>query len=336
MKILIYGEGYWFGLATPLKIAFESLGNEVDLFDWTKYLFRSKKANFTNKVLDRLLVNKVANEINNGLMEFVKQNKYDLLLVLQGKHLYSETLLFTKKYCTHVLNWNIDDFFNPNVRTCDLNSFQHYDWILSARKHLFPEYYNKGAKNIECINWFYYPEKQHPVKVEEKEYLKWGSDLAFMGTLSKHRENTLKELDGFNLKIWGSGWHKAGKEFKNKFILMYQEAWFEEMSKVCNATKIIVDVLTAENNDTTNLKNFQIPACGGFLMSNRTDAILELFDEDKEIVCYSSFEELRSKCNYYLQNERERKKIATNAFNKVTNGNNSVLDRAIQILEIIK
>lgn len=336
IKILIYGEGYWYGLGVPLKKAFESIGHDVNLFDWTKYLFRAKKANIVNRIFDRFLFAKVADKINNNFQEYIKHNRYDLLLVLQGKHLYSETLQFAKENCTNIANWNIDDFYNPNVRTIDLDSFKYYDWIFSPRKHLFDEYTKRGAQRIECINWFYYPERQYPINVEAREADKLGSDIAFIGTWSKYRENILFKLEGLKLKVWGSSWHKAKKEFKNKFKLMYQEAWFEEMSKVINSTKMIVDVLTIENRDTTNLKNFQVPACGGFLLTQRTNEILELFEEGKEVVCYSSTEELKSKCKHYLLHDADREKIASNAYKKVINGRNTLLDRAMQISNIIK
>jgi spore maturation protein CgeB len=42
-----------------------------------------------------------------------------------------------------------------------------------------------------------------------------------------------------------------------------------------------------------------------------------LFDEDKEVVCFSSPEELKSKCNFYLKNENLRERIARAGYDRL-------------------
>ena len=142
-------------------------------------------------------------------------------------------------------------------------------------------------------------------------------------------------LEGLDVKIWGGRWNKSSKEFKKKFKVKNKIAWLEDMSRVVNSTKIIIDTLTTEQNDEINMKNYQVPACGGFLITNRTNMLLELFEEGKEIVCYDSYKELKEKCEYYLLHEEERIKIAANAHKKVIGGQNTILDIAKKILDIV-
>ena len=231
MKILIYGENYWYGIAPPLKSVFETLGHVVDLFDWTSFLYRSKEVNLKNRIFDKLFKQKVMKAINKYFIKQIENIKYDFILVLQGVALLPETVLFAKKYCKNIANWNIDDFFNSKTKIFkyNLNSFNKYDCIFSVRKHLFARYLQQGAKRVEHLLWFYYPEKQYRVTVPPEEVDKWGSDISFLGTWSKHRENVLLNLKGFNLKIWGNYWNRAQKQFKKEFIVTNSEAWFEEM-----------------------------------------------------------------------------------------------------------
>jgi len=334
MKILIYGEGYFFAIAPQLKSAFEQLNCDVDIFDWTSYLYTTKKINLRNRILNRILLPLIQNRINEHFINHIKSDAYDAILVITGWHLSVKSIETAKKHARCILNWSMEELFN-NVFSAFINTetYNKYDIIFSPRQHLFKQYLSKGIKRIEYLPFFYYPQ-HYPIVPTGKDKELWGSDIAFMGTWSKEREKVLKMLEGHKVKIWGGGWNKSHNKFKHKFTITNKIAWLEDMSKVVNSTKIIVDTLTKEQNDKINMKNYQIPACGGFLLSQRTDEILALFEEDKEIVCYDSYEELKDKCEYYLLHGEDRKKIAINAHNKVVDGQNAIIDRAKQILDI--
>lgn len=331
-RILIYGEPYKWAMAYNLKEAFECLGHGVDIFDWTQWLFRTKRYNLKNRFLDKILFHKVAKKINQNFTNTFKKDRYDLLIVLKGIHLFPLTILAAKDQINFVVNWNPDDFFNPlNNSRHLLKSFDKYDCIFTSRGHLKDEYLQRGAKRVETLNWYYLPRFLHPVEISSQEKKKYGSDLVFIGTWSKRRENILSSLGNFNLRIWGGQWHKSQEKFQ-KNIECNEPIYAEKMCKVINASKINLNLLTKENRDTTNIRNFEIPACGGFQLSERSNEILELFEEDKEIVCFEAMEELISKCKYYLKHKSERETIRLNGYQRLIQGKHTMLDRAKQIV----
>lgn len=335
MRILIYGEGYCFGIPLPLKSAMEKLGHKADIFDWTQWLYRTKRYGLKNRILDRILFHKVAKKINHNFLDTVKKNQYDFVIIIQGRYLFSSTISVIKSYTNLVVNWNPDDFFNPlNSSRYLLQSFDKYDCIFTSRGHLIEEYYKKGAKQVETLNWYYLPRFLHPLEISSQEKKKYGSDLVFIGTWSKRRENILSSLGDFNLRIWGGQWHKARRKFHKK-IEYNNPVYIDEMCKVISSSKININLLTKENRDTTNIRNFEIPACGGFQLSERANEILELFEEDKEIVCFETVDELISKCKYYLKHDSERERIRLNGYRRLITGNHTLLDRAEQILRTI-
>jgi spore maturation protein CgeB len=58
-------------------------------------------------------------------------------------------------------------------------------------------------------------------------------------------------------------------------------------------------------------KSFEITACGGFLLAERTPEHLACFREDEEAVFFSDLEECRAKIQRYLNDEPARIAIAS-------------------------
>jgi len=57
-------------------------------------------------------------------------------------------------------------------------------------------------------------------------------------------------------------------------------------------------------------RNFEIPGCGGFLLTGLAEDLECYYEVNKEIACFHSVEELVDKAQYYLRNEDERAAIA--------------------------
>jgi spore maturation protein CgeB len=55
---------------------------------------------------------------------------------------------------------------------------------------------------------------------------------------------------------------------------------------------------------------------GGFYMVEYMDELEEFFEIGKEIVCYSSIEDLIDKIKYYLQHDSERESIRVRGYER--------------------
>ncbi len=335
LSILIYGEPYEWAMAANLIQSFRELGHNAELFDYTQLMYKTKKFSLMNRVLDRLMFYQVSKSINTKLVDRINHTKYDILLVLKGIHLFSETIATAKNKVEYVVNWNPDDFFNPlNNSRFLLNSLKFYDCIFTARSHLINEYHHQGIKRAELLDWYYLPKYQHPVQVSENDRRKFGSDIVFVGTWSQRREKYISQLHGMNIKVWGGGWSRSGSKFRSQ-IECLPPIFSDDMCKVVCSSKININILTIENRDSSNLRNFEVPACNGFQLTERSDRILELFEEEREIACFSNPEELAFKCNYFLEHQSERERIREKGFERVIRGQHTILDRAKQIISTL-
>jgi len=83
-----------------------------------------------------------------------------------------------------------------------------------------------------------------------------------------------------------------------------------ELNKVYAGAGVNVDIGRIYQNDIVTMRVFDVLACGGFLLTERNDALLELFTEGVELDCYTSMEELTEKAEHYTSNPDEAAAIA--------------------------
>ncbi len=57
-------------------------------------------------------------------------------------------------------------------------------------------------------------------------------------------------------------------------------------------------------------RNFEVPGCGGFMMTGYADDLDSYYSPGKEIVCFRDNKDLLDIIKYYLANEDERKAVA--------------------------
>lgn len=331
MKILVYDSDFASsGNIYPIKSALEQLGHTVDMFDWRMYQYSYMSSSLINRLCDRLLFFDVVKKINIDLIERLETNKYDLLLVLRGEHITSNTIEFACSRVTHVVNWNTDDLFNSlNSSKNIIQAFDKYHIHFTPRMHLKDEYIRKGAQEVKRVDWYYRPElslNDYPEKV------KHDCDIRFIGSMSDRRFSILSALSNFNCEIYGWGWKR--KMFFSNFPKwkISTSIGYREMSNHFLNTRININLMTIENRDQINLRAYEIPAAGGFQLCERTEDILGVFQEDKEIVCFDSNEELISKCEYYLSNETARQNIARAGYERVLSGKHRLIDSVEQLI----
>ena len=70
------------------------------------------------------------------------------------------------------------------------------------------------------------------------------------------------------------------------------------------------------NRDLQTDRSIEIPACGGFLLAERSQEHERLFEDGKEAVFYDNKEDLVKKIKYFLHNKEHRSQIAEAGYKK--------------------
>ena len=119
-------------------------------------------------------------------------------------------------------------------------------------------------------------------------------------------------------------------------IVMDRHVYDVEYAKVVAASKINLCFLRKANRDRETTRSVEIPACGGFMISERTNEQLEMFAEALEAEYFGAKEELLAKIRYYLIHEVERQQIAMNARTKCLIADYSYENQLGNIVEYCK
>jgi spore maturation protein CgeB len=57
-------------------------------------------------------------------------------------------------------------------------------------------------------------------------------------------------------------------------------------------------------------RNFEVPGCGGFMLTGRAENIEQYYEPGRELVLFDGADDLRQKVRYYLDHPDERDEIA--------------------------
>ena len=129
------------------------------------------------------------------------------------------------------------------------------------------------------------------------------------------RKQVVSAMVPMGIHIWGT------EEWKNEFPHNYRGKadHYLDLPKLYLASKINLDISRIYQPNIVTMRVFDILACGGFVLADRNEALLDLFSEDWDIVCYDTPEEAVDKINYYLNHDSERTTFAERGYNKVVN-----------------
>jgi len=293
------------------------------------------KKTFISKIFDKLRLPLDIDNLNKRLLNMVDIFKPDIVFIVKGNCIYPTTLNTIKKNTNiKLLSWSQDDMYAKHNRslyyTCGL---KYYDLVVTQKSYNIDELKSIGAKNILFQNKSFSKKYHKPCidcsKVKNK------SDVLFIGFAEKERVESLNYLahNGIKIDIYGSGWNK--KEFKNlhtNLNIYHRDLLGEDYANAISCSKISLCFLRKMNRDLQTSRSIEIPACGGFMIAERTEEHKMLFKEDVEAVYFDSNEELLQKVKYYLENDNERKSIAQAGYERTRKDDYSYDNRVNEIL----
>lgn len=273
--------------------------------------------------------------INHAVLELFESQGFDLLWADKVLTLRASTLLRIKEMqpSVQLISYSPDDMLNPrNQSKHYLECIPHFDRHGTTKSYNVDELKKLGAKEVRFVQNAFDPSTHRPVDLSRDEKERYAADLSFVGHYERERWEMLQALAdaGLNVVVRGPGWpNRSGG------CLRVETKWFDavEYAKIVAASKINLCFLRRENRDLQTQRSVEIPACGGFMLAERTAEHRALFVEDKEAVFFEGFQELESKCRQFLQDEASRSRIARSGYRRALESDYSYHAQLNRILD---
>jgi spore maturation protein CgeB len=64
-------------------------------------------------------------------------------------------------------------------------------------------------------------------------------------------------------------------------------------------------------------RNFEVPGCGGFLLTERVPHLQRYFELDREVAVFDGVDDLLDKARYWIEHEHERERVADAGYRRV-------------------
>ena len=192
-----------------------------------------------------------------------------------------------------------------------VKSLASYDIYFTTKSYCVSELEGLGCPRAEFVGNAYDKYVHHPVKISEDDRKKFGGNVGFIGQWEIERAKSLCFLadSGIDVRVWGYSWEHCKKIPLNLHI-KNKPLWQDNYARAICSFDINLCFLRKSNRDLQTTRTMEIPACGAFMLAERTEEHLELFEEGKEAEFFESDEELLDKTKFYLSHDKEREKIA--------------------------
>lgn len=336
MRILLVGNGQEHQMGAFFLRALDAREHECVFVDESKY-FGKITSSWIHRLAFHLLEHPLNYQrFNRDTLNLGLHFKPQLIIVIKGAYL-SPGVLAQLRNETHsvLINYATDDPFSPVVATRDLLSgIPEYTVYACTKRNILNDIMQAGCQHAVFVPFGYDPGYhflEPPLTVEEKSRFK--SDIVFIGGADADRVPIFRMLiktKPMDLRLYGGYWNR---DFQ---LRRYYRGWAvgRDFRMVLHGAKIALGLVRRSNRDGHSMRTFEIPACGTFMLAERTDEHLEFFEEAKEVGYFNSNEELIEKIHYYLKHDTERQHMAEASHIRVMQGHHTYRDRLLAILEL--
>lgn len=169
-----------------------------------------------------------------------------------------------------------------------------------------------GARNSHICYRSFDPAFHRKLNWSQGEKAAYACAVGFIGTWEASREEFVAFLiqSGIPVRVTGNDWPKGKYWSIIKDYYTGPSVYGEEYVKTINGMDIALHFLRHASRDEQDSRTYEIPACGTFMLAERSALHEQLFEEGREAAFFSDKDEMLEKVRYYLSHSAEREAMA--------------------------
>jgi spore maturation protein CgeB len=251
---------------------------------------------------------------NRHILEIARTRPIDILWVEKSLMVRPSTLRQVKNLrpsCV-LIGYSPDDMASRHNQSSQfLGCLAWYDVYFTTKSFGVEELKSLGCRRVYFVPNAFDPNTHRPMKLSASRKEHIGAPVGFVGTFERERARSMNFLasQGIKVRVYGNRWQSFHPTTPNLRI-EGRAVYGDDYAEVLSAFDIVLCYLRRINRDKQTTRSMEIPACGAFMLAERTDEHLELFQEGVEAEFFSSDDELLEKVRYYLAHPQERQRIA--------------------------
>jgi spore maturation protein CgeB len=313
-RILYVGDLVSGGTCAQRLRALRDLGVAVTPVDTEQTAHRRRDRTWWQRIRRRCIGPYDWAGANQRVIERVQSEAFDIVWVDRGVTIEAATLRCVREWqpCCRIIGYSPDDM---QARHNQSPQFRRhlplYDLYLTTKSYGVDELRAMGCPQVVfCANAFD-PHTHRPVSVTPEVRRRYGGAVGFVGTWERDRACSLLHLAraGIAVRVWGDGWQRVRKRHDN-LTIEGRALYNDEYAAALSAFDINLCFLRKVNRDLQTTRSVEIPACGAFMLAERTAEHLALFTEEREAAYFGSDDELLTKVEHYLAHPEQRRRVA--------------------------
>jgi spore maturation protein CgeB len=323
------------------------MGNDVLYFDFGTLLQRRGRAG-----------------MNQRLLEVVRSEKPDVLFSVLFRDELEPAVIdeISASRRTQTVNWFTDDHWR--FETFSKRWAPHFNWVVTTAESAVQKYWGIHYERVIKSQWACNHFRYRPIDLPRRY------DVSFVGLPHGNRRALVRELRraGIEVQVWGRGWAN-GRVGQDEMIRIFNQTRINlnlsnsslpptQTARVVAAVNRLLEsvALPGRTRDAVTAwlvtvadqtpargplplpqikgRNFEVPGCGGFLLSDQAENLADYFVPGKEVVTFGDIQSLAEAIRYHLSHQRKRKEIAAAGYAR-TIQEHTYVHRFAQIFDVM-
>jgi spore maturation protein CgeB len=187
----------------------------------------------------------------------------------------------------------------------------HYDVVVTTKRSNVMLLSTAGARRVLLSGNAFDPDLHRPIELSDADRAAFGCDVSFIGRWEPDRERLLEAIVALpiRLRVRGPGWERVRSRLL-KPVCEARPLYGDDYVKAIAAAKINLGLLSIVAGDAITQRSIEIPACGAFMLAERTGEHRLHFADGEEAVFFEGSADLVQKVREYLADDAARERIA--------------------------